>query len=151
MKHIPSQLNLDPRYVTGICEIVGSFTFSRTMRNFAFYFAVKLPKFDEDLLYKIRDFFGVGTIYQVKPTTGSTNSAVYYRVTNINELMKIIDHFDAYPVQGKNLRRYLIWKEMVLLKQKYPKRKKLSFDDLNKLTYLAQELSGSPPHVRSDE
>ena len=109
MKHISPQLNLDSWYVTGICEIAGSFTFSRTIRNFAFYFAVKLSKLDEDLLYKIRDFFGAGTIYQVKPTTGSTNPAVYYRMTNLNELIKVIDHFDAYPVQGKNLRRYLIW------------------------------------------
>lgn len=143
MKHQHKQSDLNPWYVTGICEIAGSFTYSRTMRNFAFYFAVKLPESQKDLLRKIRDFFGTGSIYEVRPTSGSVNSALYYRVTGIDQLASVIEHFDTYPVQGRNSARYSIWKEMVSIKQRYPRRKKLSQEDFNRLDELAQRLSQS--------
>lgn len=144
MKQKEIQTNLDPWYVTGICEIAGSFTFSKTMRNFAFYFSVKLPKSDEDLLNAIQKFFGAGTIYTVKPSAGSTNPALYYRVTGIDQLQLVLDHFENYPVRGKNFKRYLVWKEMVSIKQRYPRRKRLSQEDFNRLNELAQQLSQRP-------
>lgn len=141
MKQKRQKSNLNPWYVTGICEIAGSFTFSRTLRNFAFYFAIKLPQSQANLLQRIRDFFGIGTIYKVKPVQGSINPALYLRVTGIGQLVSIIEHFEKYPVQGRNFMRYSIWKEMVSIKLKYSRRKRLSREDFNHLQDLARNLS----------
>lgn len=66
----------------------------------------------------------IGTIYfakEVFPTknSGHTKESAYYRVSRIDELQKIIEHFDKYPLQSKKQEVYAVWKELVQHKNRY--------------------------------
>jgi hypothetical protein len=120
--------NINPWYITGLCDGESTFTYSRS-GNFAFnlYFAVKFTATDEELINLLYNFFKVGKIYKVKaslPTknSGFTKKSLYYRVSNLSELGKIIEHFDEYPLCGVKAKQYNIWKEIVLLKIKYKRK-----------------------------
>ena len=69
--------------------------------------------------------------------SGFSKVAAYYRVTRINELKFIIDHFDKYPLQSKKkLEAYNVWREMVI-----HKLENYRDIDYNKLRGLAEKLS----------
>src|SRR5690348_16853163 len=106
---------LDPWYVTGFADGVGTFTYSRSGNQIALYFAIKLTRADEPLLEQLREFFGVGRLYQVK----ATKSAALYRVTRHDELHRVTDHFDRYPLHGEKRLGYAVWREMVTLKRDF--------------------------------
>ncbi len=131
---------LNPWFVTGFCAGEAAFTYSRSGACFNLYFAIKLNQDEGDLIAQLQDFFGVGTIYHVrgslpKKYSGFTQPAVYYRVTKVNELTRIVEHFDKFPLIGKKLKAYNIWKSMVLEKQRFRK------PDNIKLRELALSLS----------
>lgn len=137
---------LDPWFVTGFVEGDGSFTYHRSGGNVAPVFAIRLTKQDEIILHKIQKFFsGAGRIYQVKPyespTKGGrkTKSSVYYRVTRYVELMRIVWHFNKYPLAGSKKEAFKIWKEIVLLKEHFRKV------PVEELEHLAIELSSLTP------
>lgn len=133
---------LDPQYVTGFTDGEGSFTYSRSGRQIAMYYALKVSAADRAILEQIHEFFhGVGRMYEVKgraPThnSGFTKAAILYRVTHREELTVIIAHFDKYPLRTKKLKAYEIWRTMVLLKRAYREPDR---DLLNKLADLLSE------------
>jgi hypothetical protein len=119
-----SSTPLEAWYVTGFVEGEGAFTYSRSGKQLALYFGLKLTRDDSAILEDIRDYFGgVGRIYDVAPraartaNSGFTKPARYYRVTRLNELPRIINHFDAHPLRGLKAASYALWREMVLLKK----------------------------------
>lgn len=125
--------DLDPWYVTGFVEAQGSFTYSRSGRQLAIYFGIKLPEADEPVLHAIRDFFGaIGSIYPVQG-----GASAYFRVCRREQLPVIVDHFETYPLRGAKRGAFEIWREMVLLKQRFrqPPRDQLSL--------LADQLSAA--------
>lgn len=126
--------DLDPWYVTGFSDGEGSFTYSRSSKQIALYFAIKLTASDRPLLVAIQEFFGVGKIY------GATKSASMYRVTRHDELPRITDHFDAYPLHGEKRRSYEVWREMVACKRLF---RNVANADL--LHDLAEKLSSLAP------
>jgi LAGLIDADG DNA endonuclease family protein len=104
---------VDPHYVTGLAEGQGSFTYSRSGRQLAVYFALKLDAEDRVILEQLQDFFeGAGTIYD-------SGAKAYYRVTHREDLKAIVAHFDQFPLQTKKARSYGIWRSMVLAKQAF--------------------------------
>jgi len=148
--------NVNPWFITGLCEGEGTFTFSHSnlpiSTNCTLYFAVKLTKSEKVLIHKLHSFFGIGKVYQVKPSSpnplthaGYTKSGLYYRVSALSELEKIIEHFDKYPLHGQKINSYKIWKEMFYLKKKNFNRKKRPIDDINKFNKLTRQLSVSSP------
>lgn len=131
---------LTPWYVTGFCEGEAAFTYSKSGKGLALYFAIKSSAEDSDLIAQIREFFGVGEIYRVKSRlpgaySGFTKQAVYYRVTKISHLERIVQHFDKYPLTGKKYTVYQVWKKMVLVKKNFRK------PEVVKLQELASSLS----------
>jgi hypothetical protein len=125
--------DLDPWYVTGFVEAQGSFTFSRNGRQMALYFGMKLPEVDEPVLHAIRDFFGgIGSIYPVQ-----AGASAYYRVCRREQLPVIVDHFDSFPLISCKRAAYEIWREMVLLKQRFRQPPR------DELRQLAEQLSGA--------
>lgn len=137
---------LDPWYVTGFVEGEGTFTFSRTGGQMALYFALKLTGSDRNILEAIQDFFGgIGSIYHVKkraaltPSSGYTNAAAYYRVCRRDELDRIVEHFDRYPLRGGKAASYAVWREMVILKRAFRKPVR------PELEALAARLSAASP------
>jgi hypothetical protein len=137
---------IDPWYVTGLVEGQGAFTFSRSGRQMSLYFAIKLSESEREILEAIQDFFGgSGTIYRVKagvaPTAGSghTRAAAYYRVTRRQDLERIVEHFDQFPLRGAKAAAYLVWREMVAIKRAFRKPAREELD------VLAARLSSVSP------
>lgn len=131
---------LNPWYVTGFCEGEAAFTYSKGGKGLVLYFAIKTSADDTDLICRIRDFFGVGEIYKVKPRlpgaySGFTKAAVYYRVNRTSHLESIVKHFDKYPLTGKKYTAYQVWKKMVLAKKNFRR------PEIVKLQELASSLS----------
>lgn len=143
---------LDPWYITGFSDGESTFTYSRSGKNICLYFAIKLVFEDRDILYKIKDFFRVGRIYVGKPVapgkySGHTRTYFYYRVSRITELNEIINHFDKYPLVGKKLKSYNIWKEMVAAKMRYRRPNRC---ELEKLAKRLSSLTGRNPATAED-
>jgi hypothetical protein len=114
---------LDPWYVTGFCDGEAAFTYSRTNGSFGVYFAIKQREDNRQIVEDIRAYFNcVGNIYYGKAATPTKNSgftkpSAYYRVTRIDELKDIIDHFDRYPLLSKKkFEAYQVWRQMVIHK-----------------------------------
>jgi hypothetical protein len=110
------------------------------------YFAVKLTEADRALLEELQEFFGgIGRIYTVVPRaaptsrSGFTKTASYYRVTRRSDLIRIVEHFDRYPLKSLKREAYAIWREMVLVKQEFRKPNR------DVLEILARRLSASSP------
>ena len=111
---------MNPWYVTGFVDGEGTFTFNRCRNYITLCFGLKLTAQDRSALELIREFFkGVGQIYHVKAPNsyrGKTKTAAYFRVARINNLLKIVDHFDNFPLKSTKNKQFKIWKEMVMIK-----------------------------------
>jgi hypothetical protein len=139
---------LDPWYVTGLVDGEGCFTYSRSSKHLALYFSVKLTRADDLLLQALQDYFeGAGTIYRVRPRAatsgaGNTKAASYYRVCRKEELRRIVEHFDTYPLRGAKAESFQIWRLMVLLKLEFPKTSRDHLD-----SFAAKLSAASPRHA----
>ncbi|MBU2258556.1 MAG: LAGLIDADG family homing endonuclease, partial [Candidatus Omnitrophica bacterium] len=134
---------LDSWYVTGFADGEAAFTYSRSGGTFGLYFAIRQREDNKQIIEDIQAYFNyVGNIYHAKesePTakSGFTQPSVYYRVTKINELSRIIEHFDKYPLKSvKKFEAYRAWREMVL-----HKLNNYRAVDYDKLRTLAEKLS----------
>ena len=116
---------LDPWFVTGFSEGSGSFTYSRSGGVFALYFALKVGANDLPLLQSIQAFFGgLGRIYHSSSSSNlreRNGAAVYFRINRIAQLERVVAHFDRYPPQGAQGRRFELWRSMVNLKRRFRK------------------------------
>ena len=108
-----SRETLDPWFVSGFADGQANFTFSRSSRQIALYFAIKATV-DDDILELLQQFFdGVGRIYTV------TKASRMYRITRADELQVVVRHFDQYPLRSAKRNSYQLWREMVELKAKF--------------------------------
>ncbi len=126
---------LEPWFITGFCEGEAAFTYSRSSNRINLYFAIKLNEEERDLIHQIQNFFGVGTIYDVKAVlprkySGLTRPAVYYRVTRVPELERVVEHFDNFPLAGKKLKAYGLWRQMFEVKQRFRRPDKVKLEQL---------------------
>ena len=134
---------LQPWYVTGLVELAGTFTFSRTDRNIVPYFALKLGRDEGGLLEAIQDHFGgIGRIYELRGQgrtrvdTGTPTATRYFRISRLRDLNVVISHFDVYPLRGRKAEAYRIWRELVTLKRESYRK-----PDREKLDRICLELS----------
>jgi len=114
---------LNPWYVTGFCDGEAAFTYSRAGASLALYFGVNQREDNRQIIDDLRAFFGhIGKIYhriesRGGPKSGYSRPATYYRVNKIDELQRIVEHFDKYPLQSqKKQEAYLVWRQMVKYK-----------------------------------
>jgi hypothetical protein len=129
-----STLALNPNYVTGFtdgegCFYVGVYSYSRHKTNYrvkaTFKFGVHVK--DLALLEQIKLFFGVGNITKLGA------DSVQFRVTGIEDLNLIINHFDKYPLLTQKLSDYLLFKKVInLMKQ----GKHLTLEGLSKIVSI---------------
>jgi hypothetical protein len=128
--------NIDPWWVTGFCDGEASFTYSRSSRQIALYFAVKLIASDRPVLERLQAYFGCGSLYHVAPTparnhnSGFSKTATLFRVTRHDDLPRVTDHFDQYPLQSQKLQAYKIWKGMVEIKRLFRGRNREALQEL---------------------
>ena len=135
---------LDPWYVTGFCDGEAAFTYCRSGGSFGLYFSIKQREDNQQIIEEIQQYFNyVGNIYKNKESPATKNSgfskpAVYYRVTRIAELRRIVEHFDKYPLQSSKKREaYNVWRQMVI--HKLENYRDIDYDTLRG---LAEKLSG---------
>ncbi|MDP2938122.1 MAG: LAGLIDADG family homing endonuclease [Candidatus Omnitrophota bacterium] len=134
---------LTPWYITGFCDGEAAFTYSRSGGTFGLYFAIHQREDNRQIIDEIHSYFNyIGDIYINKESLPTKNSgfskpAVYYRVTRIGELQRIVEHFDKYPLQSqKKHEAYLAWREMVM--HKVENYRNIDYDILRN---LAEKLS----------
>ena len=67
-------------------------------------FAIHLHVKDVDVLYTLQKYFGVGNVTLHKDTA-------IYQVVAIKDLLKIIEHFNVYPLKTKKHSDFLLFKK----------------------------------------
>jgi hypothetical protein len=91
---------LHPYFITGLSYAEASFILaispvkSKIGYNIYLRYNLTLHKKDRVLLEKLQNYLGVGQLYDDR-------DAVSYRVTALNDLQIIINHFDNYPLITK--------------------------------------------------
>ena len=97
--------------MTGFAEGAGSITYNRGGDQLTLVFGVRLPRSGRRLLEDLRRYFGnAGRIYP----TG--NDACFFRVTRPQELLRVVEHFDRFPLRGDRDAAFRLWREMVFLR-----------------------------------
>ena len=105
---------LDPNWVTGFCDAEGCFSVIIDTTNpdkgkVRISFEINLHEKDQDILYKIKSFFGVGNVYH-----RSDRKKSIFRVTNANYINNvIIPHFRNYPLISKKSSDFILWSKVV--------------------------------------
>lgn len=99
-------------------DVTGSFIVGITQRKSSEWriivaFEILLHIKDINILYNIKDFFGVGGVYS-RPA----RNAATYKVQNIADLNNIIiPHFETYPLLSMKWCDFQLWKKVVQLMQ----------------------------------
>ena len=91
---------INPNYIVGLVDGEGSFTVyvnlnkdkSRRVRVEPKFY-VKLIEEDKDILYRLQNFFGVGSVYFQKDTRPNHKNCYRYEVYNRDELNRVIIPF----------------------------------------------------------
>ena len=95
--------NLTPDYIVGLVDGEGRFTVyirdldvekkakRRVVVEPKFY--IKLIEKDKDILYKLKEFFGCGSVYFQKDTRPNHQNCYRFEVYNRNDLLKVIIPF----------------------------------------------------------
>lgn len=136
-----SQSPLHPWYVSGFVDGDGSFTISITKNKLktegwlaGARFAVELSKSDALLLYKLKSYFGVGTIIE-----NSINGTLIYSVQSIKALVNVIlPHFTKYPLKTQKQGDLLLFKAAVEL---ISKKEHLNMEGLTKVVSIKGSLN----------
>lgn len=110
---------LNPWFVSGFVDAEGSFVLSivehlKSKLGFSvrFVFIINLHRIDINILYKIKEFFGgIGKVAY------STDGRCYFRVENHEDIYKIINHFNNYPLRSKKGIDFELFKKAFFLKK----------------------------------
>ena len=107
---------LNPDYITGFvdgegCFSVSIFKDSRRLTGWQVkpIFSISLHNKDLNLLEAIQRTFNVGKIYK------HGIDSIQYRVSSLNDLQVIIDHFDKYPLITQKQADYILFKQAINL------------------------------------
>jgi hypothetical protein len=127
---------LHPQWITGFTDAEGCFSVIIEITEPLKWkvrtsFEINLYLKDVDILYLIKSFFGVGSVF----TRPHLNRCVY-RVTKNEELLTvIIPHFSKYSLISKKGEDFILWSKVVNMKST---KKHLTFEGFSIiLTYYA--------------
>lgn len=116
LNHNQGDYKLNPWWVTGFCDGESSFSIlirrSKTHKlgwSVELCFQIDIHKKDLALLEQIKNYFGVGEIYNHRSNT------TQYRVQSIKSIMNILDHFDKYPLVTQKQINYKLFKMVINL------------------------------------
>jgi hypothetical protein len=107
---------LNPDYITGFVDGEGCFSISifKDSRRLTGWqvkpiFSISLHNKDINLLEAIQRTFNVGKIYK------HGIDSIQYRVSSLNDLQVITDHFDEYPLITQKQADYILFKQAINL------------------------------------
>ena len=102
-------------------------------------FSISLRNKDLNLLEAIQRTFGVGKIYK------HGNDSMQYRVSSLNNLLVITEHFDKYPLITKKQGDYILFKEAI---SNIKNKEHLSLTGLLKLVSIKATLNWVSPKFK---
>jgi len=117
-----NKLLLHPQWITGFTDGEGCFGVKiYKSKGYALgwriqpFFQIKLNVRDLDILYRIKDYFGgAGTI-------GFEKNFAKLNIFKLNELEKVIPHFESYPLLTKKYADFELFRQIILiLKEESP-------------------------------
>ena len=116
----PKPSNLSPWFITGFTDAEGCFSISiykDPTRSIGWRvtaeFLIGIHKRDVELLNQIQDYLGgIGRIGKF------AKDAYALRVNTIGQMVKVIHHFDKYPLISQKHADYLIWREIIMMMQR---------------------------------
>jgi len=98
-------------YIVGLIEGDGCFSNGGKNRT-RFSCRIALHERDRDLLYKLKEFLGLGQIYERKGLGFSDSIMVTLDISRKREVKKLIELIDASEgFHGDKGKKYLKWKE----------------------------------------
>lgn len=114
-----------PSWFTGMFGADGCFSIAikkrKQWRNWQATAEIELRDDDVEILYKIRDFFHMGNVYFRKVQQHReylSNPRARWSVQSKKDCMRLVRHFDKYPLQSKKAKDYKIWRAVVIEWQK---------------------------------
>jgi hypothetical protein len=134
-----SQIKLNPNWITGFCD--GEASFVITIQENPKYkigwkiearFQIGLHRKDLVILELIQTYFGLGTISK------QGENSVGYRVTRTQDLLKIIDHFNKYPLVTQKKGDFELFKQAINL---INNKEHLTLEGLKKLVAVKASLN----------
>lgn len=130
---------LNPNYVTGFTDGEGCFFVGvnlnpryKTGYRVKIIFQIGVHEKDLALLEQIKLFFGVGEISRLG------EESIQFRVSSLNDLNIIINHFDNYPLLTRKLSDYLLFKQVLSLMEQ---GKHLTLEGLNQIVSIKASLN----------
>lgn len=106
--------NLNPWWVTVFADAESSVIISIYKNNkmklgwtVKAFFQVSLHVSDKELLFKLKEFFGCGTITQ-------NSKVVSYKVWNLKDFIKFfLPHFEKLPMMTQKAADFILWKQII--------------------------------------
>lgn len=107
-----SSLPLDPYWVSGFSEGDSSFYVQIfNEKRVTGVYNIELHIREASLLYKLKEFFGVGNV-----SVYSARSIARYSVTSTSDLVDfILPHFNKFELAGSKLPNYIVWSKILKL------------------------------------
>lgn len=102
-----SNNRLHPWWVTGIADSEGNFSINCDYQKRKVNFSFKVTQKDSTMLYKLKDYFGVGSVV----IDNSKFSAYKFVVSSTKDIAIIFKHFMDFPLVGSKQLDYLAWKQ----------------------------------------
>lgn len=109
-KYSTNSVKLNPNFVTGFSDAESCFqlVISKNLKytlgwSVKLVFSIHLHSKDISILYKIQEFFGVGSVTINKDTAD-------YHVISLTDLLCIINHFENFPLKTKKYIDFLLFK-----------------------------------------
>jgi hypothetical protein len=80
-------------------------------------FLINLDSKDRQILELIRNFFGFGVVrtYERGGDYKGTGKACYYKVTNLNDCLELMNFFRKYTLRSKKLKDFEMWCQCLLM------------------------------------
>jgi hypothetical protein len=144
-----------PWFVTGLTDAEGTFVLGFTKNNdyrmgyqITAIYKIALHKKDLDLLYSIKNFFGIGKI------TKHGENSIQYLVRSLADLEIILSHFDKYPLLSEKWGDYKLFRDGVELIKTKAHLNKEGFNKILSIRAslnkgLSDELALSFPYIEA--
>jgi len=149
----PADINREyfGHYVSGFCDGEGSFVLGVAQPNSNHpsplaMFSLNLRADDLPVLRLIQSYFNCGYLHLFRHKTPhrqgiKSNDGCYWRISSIPALaLKLVPHFDRFPLYAKKRNDFKIWREAVLLIRQYQRLPRILKDPQGTRIWTADRL-----------
>lgn len=144
---------LDPWKVTGFTDAewcFGLYIYKNASLKVGWYvfldFKITLHQKDKDILDQIKNYFGLGSVFNHREQT------IQYGIRSIKDMQMIITHFDKFPLKTQKVIDYKLFRKAIEIINNKEHLTKKGLDKLIAIKYLMNkglnyELTTAFPHV----